>query len=284
MSWSEFSELPARGGGERIAWGEGPREFGVLRLPAGAGPHPVALLLHGGCWCSEADADYLSHLGAWLADLGWATWTPSFPRSDDPGGGWPGTLAAVGRAADHLRTLASAGPLDAARAVAIGHSSGGHLALWLAARPGLSVEGDAGALRGPAPLSIRGVIGLAPIADLGAFHRDGGFGCDDDAVERLLGAGPGEAPERWEAADPACRVPLRVPQLVLTGALDDVVPPGHSAAYAARAQASGDDVSCLDIAGAGHFELVAPASASWSAVARPMSRFLEGLDGFEARG
>jgi acetyl esterase/lipase len=288
MSWSEFAAHPQPSGAERIRWGAGPREFGLLRTPPGAGPHPVAVLVHGGCWSSEAGPDYLGRLAVWIVEQGWATWSLAFPRTDDPGGGWPGTLRAVGRAADHLREIPVSAALDTARVVAVGHSSGGHLALWLASRPALPAEGEGGRIRGPDPLALRGVIGLAPIGSLAVFHAEGGHGCDDDAVEALLGGPPEAHPGRLAVADPAGRLPLGVPQLLVAGALDETVPPTHTADFARRARAAGGRIEYLEIEGAGHFEVVAPSWSDWPRVAVPVARFLRmcraGRDGEEGEG
>ena len=147
MSAGDVLALPRPEAQHRIAYGPGPQQFGELRLPDGAGPHPVVIVVHGGCWLAEYDLGYMSSLAAALTADGVATWSIEYRRVGDDGGGWPGTFDDVGAAADHLREIAAEHELDLERVVAVGHSAGGHLALWLAARHGLSVDGG---LRGAA--------------------------------------------------------------------------------------------------------------------------------------
>lgn len=279
MTWEEFQELEAALPGRRIAWGNEERAYGELRLPEGPGPHPVGVLVHGGCWSSIADLGYLGHLAEALCAQGWATWSPEFRRTDDAGGEWPNTLHDVGRGLDYLRVLAEAHPINLAQVVTIGHSSGGHLALWLAARPGLPDSEQARPLRGEAPLAVRGVVGLAPISDLLDFNERETSGCPPTSVADLLGGDPREHADRVHLADPAARLPLGVPQLLLTGALDATVPPEHVRIYGDRARAAGDVVSIVEIDGAGHFEVVAPGHPTWGDTAAHLHAFLGRMEG-----
>jgi len=277
MEWEEFRTRPAAAGGIRVARGDGRPGEGVLRLPLDVGPHPLGVVLHGGCWTSMAGPDYMGHLAAALTRLGWATWTPAFLRSDEPGGSWPGMLTDVGRALDHARELAREHPLDLDRVVAVGHSSGAHLALWAASRGALPDVGEAGVLRGPAPLAIHGVVAFAPVVDLLDFHRRPDRECPASAVADLLGGEPEAHPERVAWADPASRLPLGVPQLLIAGTLDTTVPLAHPRTYAERARASGDAVSLHEISGAGHFEVIAPSLPTWGVISAALSFFLTGL-------
>jgi acetyl esterase/lipase len=243
-----------------LEYGSDPLQFGELRLPAGPGPHPVAVLIHGGCWLAEYDLGYMSALAAALAEAGVATWSIEYRRVGDPGGGWPGTFTDVAAAADHLRGVAAGHHLDLGRVVAVGHSAGGHLALWLAARHGLAADDP---LRGPSPLPLAGVVALAGIPDLAAFAAPEGCGA---AVAPLLGGEPAGVQERLHRASPIERLPLGLPQVLIVGALDTVVPPEQAERYAAAAAAAGERVRVLPITAAGHFELVVPGSVAWPSV------------------
>ena len=128
---ADFANPPADA---RIPYGDDPLQFGDLRLPPGGGPHPVAVFVHGGCWLSEYDIAHSSAVTAALAQSGIATWSLEYRRVGDEGGAWPGTLQDVARGADHLRSIAARYRLDLDRVIAAGHSAGGQLALWLAAR------------------------------------------------------------------------------------------------------------------------------------------------------
>src|SRR5215475_9605461 len=125
---------------DRISYGPNEFQFGELRLPKGAkgnGPYPVAIVIHGGCWMAEYGLSYMGHLSAGLTEAGVATWSVEYRRVGNSGGGWPGTFEDVSRAADHLRKISKQYNLDIDRVIAVGHSAGGHLALWLAARKSL---------------------------------------------------------------------------------------------------------------------------------------------------
>lgn len=252
--------LPRPTADRRLAYGSDPLQFGELRLPAGPGPHPVALVIHGGCWLAEYDLGYMSALAAALAEAGVATWSIEYRRVGDPGGGWPGTFTDVAAAADHLRGLAADHHLDLGRVVVVGHSAGGHLALWLAARHGLAADDP---LRGPSPLPLAGVVALAGIPDLAAFAAPEGCGA---AVAPLLGGEPAGVPERLHRASPIERLPLGLPQVLIVGALDTIVPAEQADRYAAAAAAAGERVRVLPITAAGHFELVVPGSVAWPSV------------------
>ncbi len=277
-TWSEFRSVERVEPHGRIAWGEGPHAFGELYRPGGPGPHPVVVLIHGGCWRSIADVSYVSRLGRSLAEAGWVVWSLEFRRIDQDGGAWPGILEDVAAGADHLRALAPEFDLDLERVVAVGHSSGGHLALWLAGRRRLPADAPGGPrLRRDDPLPVAGVVGLAAIADLVDFHHRGGGGCGPASVESLLDAPLAEAATRLSLTSPDALLPLGVPQLLVTGALDETVPADHGAAWVDAARAAGDDARLLTPAGAGHFEVVAPWTDPYGSVWPEIRAFLETL-------
>jgi acetyl esterase/lipase len=233
----------------------------------------VAVVLHGGCWKTIADLHYMEAVAAWLVGCGWATWNLEFERLVESGAPdaavWPGLLLDVGAGVDHLRTLAESRPIDLARVVTVGHSSGGHLALWAAGRPRIAHD----RLRAPGAVPVRGVVSLAGIPDLAGFHALEERACGD-AVVRLLGGRPDRVPRRLRAASPAEMLPLGVPQLLVTGARDPDVPPEYVDRYAVRAKAAGDDVTHVTIPEAGHFEVVAPWAPKWEEIGPAVARFL----------
>jgi acetyl esterase/lipase len=261
VEWGEIAALPLPPADHRMAYGGDPSQFGELRLPSGAGPHPVAVVLHGGCWQSEYDLGYITHLSAALTRSGVATWTPEYRRIGSTGGGWTATFDDASRATDHLRALADTHPLDLDRVVLVGHSAGGHLALWLAARRNLPRESP---LHAPDPLPVAGVVALAGITDLRGYAAASGS-CNA-AVPQLLGGTPDEVPERYGAASPIELLPLGVPQRLVHGALDPIVPLEQSERFAAGARAAGDDARVWAVEGAGHFDVVAPFAPAWARV------------------
>ncbi len=242
----------------RLFYGANELQFGELRLPKGAGPHPVAIVIHGGCWMSEYGLSYMSHLSAALAEAGVATWNIEYRRVGDKGGGWPGTFEDVARAADHLRTIAKTYSLDLNRVIAVGHSAGGHLALWLAARKRLPK--DSPVYRAD-PLPLRGVVSLAGVTDL----RRAGTACDEN-VPQLMGGSPKERATIYDQASPIDLLPLGVPSAIAQGASDSIIPLAMAQDYADAAKKKGDDAKLVVIEKAGHFEIVDPKSFAWNAV------------------
>lgn len=257
MTSPDLLALPQPPADATIAYGPEPSQKAELRRPPGPGPHPVVVVVHGGCWRTTWGFDHVRALATALTREGYATWSLEYRRLGEPGGGWPGTLEDAGHGADHLRRLAGHHRLDLGRVIALGHSAGGQLALWLASRARLATGSPR---RGPDPLPLLGVVALAAITDLEAAAAAGVCG---DAAARLLDGPPATAEARAGEASPIRLLPLGVPQRLLHGHHDDVVPLGQSLAYETAARASGDDTTLQVIQDAGHFELVSPASAAW---------------------
>lgn len=255
-----FSTPRHQGDSIRSSYGSNPLQFGDLRLPTGDGPHPLAVVVHGGFWLNAYDLELMTPMCTALARAGLATWNIEYRRLGDPGGGWPGTLQDVARAADHVRNLSLAHPLDLKRVVTIGHSAGGHLALWLAARGRIPASDP---LYSPNPLPIRGTIPLDAVVDL---KRGWEMQLGGGVVPRFVGGTPDEFPERYASASPAEMLPLGVPQILIHGARDDIVPIKISEEYQSAAAARGDDATLMPLPNAGHFEVIDPNSLEWSSV------------------
>ena len=239
-----------------VRYGEHPDQVANLHLPAAeGGPWPCVVLLHGGFWRERWDRTLMTPLARDLAARGIAAWNVEYRRVGQEGGGWPGTLDDVSAATD---ALAEQEEVDRRRVAAVGHSAGGQLALWLAAR------------RDPR-VWLRAVAALAGVCDLAAAARDGR---GDGAVQAFLGGDPAEVPARYAAASPASLLPLGVPQLLVHGAADDVVPPAQSRDYAARARTAGDRVQLVELPGADHFDVIDPAHRAWQEVARRLPALL----------
>jgi acetyl esterase/lipase len=260
MRSADLARLPQPPADHVIAYGPAPQQHAELRLPKGGGPHPVVIVIHGGCWQTPWAQDHVRALAAALTAEGYATWSLEYRRLGDPGGGWPGTLEDVGRGADALRGVAAAHRLDLSRVAALGHSAGGQLALWLAARRRLPKDS---ALHAVDALPLAGVVSLAGITDL----RAGAAGqvCGD-AIPSLLDGSADARADRIAQASPIALLPLGVPQRLICGALDTLVPSELSRRYQAAAVRAGDDASVEVVEDAGHFELVDPSSRAWRAV------------------
>jgi acetyl esterase/lipase len=253
-----------------IAYGDEPLQFGALYLPDGPGPHPLVILIHGGFWHAPYRLSLMAGLAENLARRGIAAWNIEYRSVGDAGGGWPGTLLDVARAADHLEELASTYNLDLHRVVAVGHSAGGHLALWLAARPYISGTNILGSTD-TEPLTLSGVVSLAGAMDLEHTWR---LNLGNGAAAELLGGSPIDVPERYAVASPTALLPLGIPQVLIHGTRDDRVPLEVSQAYARKAAEAGDPVTLIELSGADHFVLIDPASAAWATTMEEIQKLL----------
>jgi acetyl esterase/lipase len=260
LTTQDILNLPTPEADHRIHYGEHPLQFGDLRLPKGEGPHPVAVVVHGGCWLAEYNLDHISSFCDALARDGIATWSLEYRRIGDVGGGWPGTFEDVAAGADHLRKLAKDYPLDLDRVVAVGHSAGGHLVLWLGARPRLPRSSE---LFSENPIALHGIVSLAGVADLRRAHEEEICG---DSVERLIGGGPEEMSGRYRQASPNDLLPLGVTQRLVQGARDRIVPLSSVQPYLQAGRRAGDNIDLVVREEAGHFEPIVPNTAAWFAV------------------
>jgi acetyl esterase/lipase len=230
---------------------------------AGARPAPLVVFLHGGFWRVAFDRIHTGPLATALAAAGFVVCVPEFRRTGQRGGGWPGTFDDVAAAVDVLpalvRDVAGAGRVSEEPTLLAGHSAGGHLALWAAARHRLPPDS---AWHTPGP-RFRGVVALAAVSDLSACYA---LGLGQGAAGALLGGGPGQYPERYRAADPMLLLPLDRTVRLVHGSADDRVPAGMSHDYLRRARAAGDDVALDELPCAGHFEVIDPLSSWWPRV------------------
>lgn len=230
-----------------------------LYLPDGDGPWPVVALLHGGFWRAGFDRGLMEPLARDLVAGGYAAWNIDYRSSADEGGGWPGTFEDVADALDRLAEVAGEHALDLERVITVGHSAGGTLSLWAAAR-GDFAEGVPGA---DPEVTVCGAVSLAGVLNLvAAWYEDLGMG----AVDALMGGGPRDDRAIYRQASPEDLVPFGVPQLVVHGTGDPIVPPAQSIAYEAKASEAGDPVELLLLDGADHFDVIDPDGKPWAAV------------------
>jgi acetyl esterase/lipase len=262
VTFEQVAEQKVAARGERIEYAaESPHQFGVLRVPSGDGPHPVAAIVHGGCWSAAYDYRHVERMAEVLTQRGLATWVIEYRRVGHEGGGWPGTFRDVARGLDHLRLLAPERRLDLESVIVVGHSAGGQLALWLAARAKLAAASE---LYVDDPLPVAGVVGLAAVADLRLFAL--GSGSCNAVVPELMGGLARSVRARYDEASPLELVPLRVPVRLVHGAADAIVPLEQSRRFAAAERRANGDVAVDVIARAGHFDVVAPFAPAWVAV------------------
>jgi acetyl esterase/lipase len=264
VSWREITGLPRDGADHRFSYGRAAEQFGELRLPRTAGPHPVVIFIHGGCWLNQYSLDHVSSISRALANEGYAVWTPEYRRIGDVGGGWPGTFEDISLGVKLLQDLTPEFGLRLDRVVAMGHSAGGHLALWLAARRNL---GGISRYASHEAMPLHGVISLAGIADLLAYEELGNE-CAS-SLPGLLGGTSSEQPARWAEVDPIRLLPFGMPAHFIHGEIDSIVPLAQSEAMALK---SGGALHVVK--GGGHFDLVSPHADAWQTIARVMKGLL----------
>jgi len=230
-----------------VAYGSDPNQFLEVRLPSGKGPHAVLLNIHGGFWRAKYGLAHAGHLCDALRDAGVATFNVEYRRVGNDGGGWPGTFADIRSAYGYVRQEDSKFHLDLKRLAVMGHSAGGQLALCLAAHES----------------SLEQAISLAGVVDLKkafALHLS------NDAVVEFLSGKPSDVPEHYREADPMELSITRARQWLLHGAEDDTVPPAFSRDYADQKKSRGERVDLVEIAHAGHYDLIDPRSEAFKKV------------------
>ena len=262
-SFKDLLARPHEKADARIAYGTDVNQFGELWLPSGKGPFPVVVLIHGGCWQAKLPGTILmDYMAADLRTKGVAVWNLEYRRLGSVGGGYPGTFLDVATGVDTLRSIAQTRHLDLSRVVVAGHSAGGHLAAWTAARARLPKSSP---LHVAKPLQIRAAVTIDGINDLKAYRAEGPGRCGEPAtVDELLEGAPEKA--RYADTSPAELLPTKVPQVVVSGELDPIVPVKLARDYAAAARRSGTRTELLVYPGAGHFEPIDPDTPAGRAV------------------
>lgn len=233
---------------QRFEYGDGPMQYGIIRRPDAPALGTV-VLIHGGFWRGTPDLfDGPTPLAEALVAQGWHVWQIEY-RQLPNGGGWPGTLEDVAAAIEHLGHVAATLGLDPRPVVTVGHSAGGHLAVWALSRP-------------DAVLPLAGAVSLAGVLNLrlGAEEAIG-----RGAVTDFLGGAPAERPERYAAADPIARIDTRVPVRIVHGRSDDVVPMNQSTTYVEAARAAGQDAAVTVVKG-DHMVVIDPAHDAFPAL------------------
>ena len=246
---------------EHIRYGPEPQHFAELRFPDGRRPFPFLFVVHGGFWQSEYDLLHTGHLCAALTSKGVITCNLEYRRLGDSGGGWPGTFQDITLAADHiLETISSDPRVDATRTAVLGHSAGGHLALWLVSRHRIP---NASQIHGAQKYRLVRAVSLAGVCDLRtAWKQQLGNG----VVARLMAGKPDQYPDRYDAGSPIELLPNGTRQVLIHGSADNVVPVSQSEKFVERAKQLGEHPTLVKLDGIGHFELIDPESGAWAAV------------------
>lgn len=261
LTWADLTSRPRPHADATLSYGSAAEQKVDVWLPVGSGPHPVVLMVHGGCWQSGiADRTLMNWLAADLRADGIAVWNIDYRGVDRAGGGYPGTFQDAAAAADLIRHEGPRLGLDLTHVVAVGHSAGGHLALWLAGRARLPA---ASPLSIADPLPIAHVVSLGGLPDLEATAASPDNGCGTEVIAKLVG----EPPHYADTSVPRL-LPLGVPQDLVNGREDRIIPYRMATDYVARARAAGDRVTLHTVPRTGHVELIAPDTAAWTETKR----------------
>jgi acetyl esterase/lipase len=270
MGPRDVDRLPSSPPTLTAAYGKDVLEVGDLRLPAGKGPFPVVVVIHGGCWTRGfATKQNTAALATELTKRGYATWNIEYRQVGDAGGGWPGTFVDWAAATDYLRAIAKTQPIDLKRVSAVGHSAGAHASLWLAARPKLSMKSE---IRGADPLPIHAAVAIDGPGDLARFVGFDAEVCGQPVIVPLMGGTPSNVPQHYVDGTPADHFPIGVPQTMIAS---NVLTPGDAEAYRRKGVAAGDSIDVVRIEHGGHFNIIAPGTAAFEAVEAAILKALQ---------
>jgi len=263
LTLDQYLALKGPAPDKRIVYGPAPSQFVEFFKPAGPGPHPVVVLIHGGCWTVQfGGIEQMRNMAGALIRQGIAVWNVEYRRYDEEGGGYPGMYQDVATAVDLLKHEAKTSVLDLNRIVAVGHSAGGHLAQWAVSRHKLPEWSPAWA---PQPLKIGTVISLGGLADLrneAALIRRT---CDRETAQ-IAGTPSALRPDVFADTSPAEMLPAGVRTVLIHGEHDDISPTITGENYARRARAAGDAAEVLVLPGGSHYDEVSADSKAWAIV------------------
>lgn len=264
MTWADLTSRTRPKSQATITYGADAYQKVDVWLPAGQGPFPVVLMVHGGCWTTSiADRSLMDWAADDLRRAGYAVWNIDYRGVDRPGGGYPDTFLDAATATDLLRANAAKYRLDLSRVVAVGHSAGGHLALWLAARPKLPANSP---LRTLDPLPIAHVVSLGGLPDLEQTAASPDNGCGVEVVGKLVGTGRADV---YDDTSVPRLFPLGVPQDLVNGREDAIIPFRLATDYVAKARG---DATLHTVPDTGHVELISPGTPAWAEAKRLIAK------------
>ncbi len=262
MVWADLKSRDLPSPNVIIPYGHRDYQLIDLWLPADKGPHPVVIMVHGGCWQkSIADRTLMNYAASSLREAGLAVWNIEYPGVDEDGGGYPGTFNNVAKAANFMHSFCHVYHLDMGRVAGFGHSAGGHLMTWYAASPNLSVQSQISCRR---EICMRGVINSGGLADLKASESVTLSSCLADIKPLLTGPPTRDRPDPLSDTSSDRLLPTDVKIVSINGDKDEIAPPHLGESFTANAKAKGNDAEFHNIPHEGHVELISPGTKSFT--------------------
>ena len=272
MSWGDLTSQTLPQPSSTHAYGEGEAQIADLWLPDGPGPHPVVLMVHGGCWQKAiADRTLMNYAAEDLRTRGLAVWNIEYRGVDEPGGGYPGTFLDVSFAAQALLDQGEALGLDVDNIVAVGHSAGGHLAAWLAAQPNLPEDS---AVNTGFSLPLSAVVISGGLADLETSAPITLDSCLANVMDTLTGQPDALRRNVFSDTSPAELLPVAPVLISVNGEQDRIAPPELGRALTATARAAGGTADYIEAPNSGHVELIAPGTQAFDMQANLLAEYL----------
>lgn len=273
LTEADILSLPSSTPTTTFNYGNAPQEFADLRMPNGQGPFPVVILIHGGCWVSTfANLSIMAPLASAITEqLGVATLNIEYRAIDQTGGGWPGTFNDVSTAINYLSSIASTYNLDLTNVIVLGHSAGGHLALWSGASSNIDPSSP---IYIPLNYPIKGIVDLAGPGSLESFYPYQDIMCKQPVLTEFLGGSPEEQPVKYHQASPIDLLPFKIQQVLIAGADDPNFPSAFGIQYQAAGRQAGDNVNYIEVDNASHFEPLSPYSDVWPYLKSTLSNMI----------
>ncbi len=267
ISLKDLSKLPVTPPDAILSYGNDSLQFGELRIPNLSADvlAPIIVLLHGGCWLAAYDLHLMDPMATDLVSRGFAVWNIDYQRVGDQGGGFPGTFNDVISGVNHLLEIEKQYPIDLDQVILMGHSAGGHLALWAAQPKSDEVETH---LR----VNVKGIISLAGITDLEHYYEEEEGKCGS-SIKSLMGGSPIDVPERYKMFSPQDFHEMPTDITLVQGLNDRIVPHEMVERFYEKFKNT-SDVHLVSVPDGGHFDVIAPNTTSWPHILVACNAFL----------
>jgi acetyl esterase/lipase len=253
MGMKDIQNFPVPNESISIQYGKAPKQMAYLRILPIEEKQPLIVIIHGGCWVSAiADYQFMEPFAAAMFEAGYATYNLEYRSLGDIGGGHPGTFDDIQLGINFLESLSNQYPIDLQKVILVGHSAGGHLALWSALSGNLSFQ-------------PKGIISLAGIVDLFTYFDREGNKCGSH-IDELMGGLPEKLDSVYRAYSPVFLPVVNQKLSMVHGAKDPIVPIDHIQSFISQGQKENNQLRSVIIEEAGHFELVAPSGYAWEVI------------------